>query len=205
LDHREKGFISDGLFFRLIGFDEIRSLDVSDFEVADYLFDLNQTGILDVIGEPFDFVVEFGTVEHVFHMPNALRNMFEATKVGGYISLCTPTNNAMNHGFYQISPTLYDDYFRANGFEIIRMQVMRDTIRDGQIDDKEYEVWDYDPSDMGMDSPMDGKIYSAHALVKKTAESTFDRVPQQFEYARKWKAFGKDLASSSEDPVKDLT
>lgn len=35
---------------------------------------------------------------------------------GGTIIIGTPSSNAINHGFYSLSPTLFHDYFTANGF-----------------------------------------------------------------------------------------
>src|SRR5262245_17752266 len=43
-EHRQKGWISDTLLFAALGFPEMHSLDMSDFEGADIAYDLNRPG-----------------------------------------------------------------------------------------------------------------------------------------------------------------
>jgi hypothetical protein len=106
-------------FFQRIGFARMESLDISDFEGCTHLFDLNAEGVPERLRERFDYVYNGGTLEHVFHVPNALRNVFEMLKPGGFVTHGGPVNGWVDHGFYQFSPTLFLDYYFANGFEIL--------------------------------------------------------------------------------------
>ncbi|PTM47993.1 hypothetical protein C8J24_1401 [Sphingomonas aerolata] len=116
----EAGRISDPLF-RHLGAVEIDAMDVSDFEGASVIHDLN-TDLPDGLAEQFSTVFDGGTLEHVFNVPTALASYMRMPKVGGHLVLALPANNEMGHGFYQFSPELF---FRtlsiANGYNVEAM------------------------------------------------------------------------------------
>src|SRR5882762_5449616 len=57
--------ISDRTLLRALGFTRAEALDVSDFESADHIFDLNSAALPDALGETFDVIVDPGTLEHL--------------------------------------------------------------------------------------------------------------------------------------------
>lgn len=65
----------------------------------------------------FDLVIDPGTVEHCFNVGQAILNAANAVKVGGAIMHLSPMT-MMNHGFYNICPTLYHDFYIQNGWEL---------------------------------------------------------------------------------------
>jgi SAM-dependent methyltransferase len=186
--HRDRGMISDSLLFGLAGFDELKNLDINMAEGADFQFDLNGDGILSVIEEPFDFVVDFGTIEHVFHIPNVFRNIFDALKVGGLVMHYSPANNHFDHGFYQFSPTLFNDYYRANNFEIVDLKIFRHTMRGEFNDDDPWMTMEYEPLRFGLNyvGQLDDKVYGVFVIARKTEQSTWDVIPQQGAYRIIW-------------------
>lgn len=95
------------------------SLDVAPHDDPTFLFDLNEPDVWRRVGKQFNLVIELGTLEHVFHIPNALWNMVNLCAVGGEIIHGAPMNNWPNHGFYQLSPTLFYDFYQANGCEVV--------------------------------------------------------------------------------------
>jgi|ERR1043166_267361 SAM-dependent methyltransferase len=109
--------------FHALGAARVHSLDVSDFEGAEFLHDLNKPIPVEW-RERFDAVYDGGTLEHVFNFPCALQNCMEMVKPGGSLFIHTVANNWCGHGFYQFSPELF---YRAlspeNGFEVARMIV----------------------------------------------------------------------------------
>lgn len=110
-------------FLQALGAASVESLDISDYEGATVLHDLNQP-ISEEFHERFDAVCEGGTLEHVFWFPEALRSCMQLLKVGGDLFLSTPANNFGGHGFFQVSPDLYYRALSpANGFEVRRMVV----------------------------------------------------------------------------------
>lgn len=107
--------------FKSLGARSIASLDVSTFEGAEFIHDLNQPIGADLKAR-FDLVYDGGTLEHVFNFPVALQNCMEMVREGGRFFLHTPANNWCGHGFYQFSPELFYNVFCAdNGFEEERM------------------------------------------------------------------------------------
>jgi hypothetical protein len=104
-----------------LGADRIESLDYSEYEGATFVWDLN-TPIPDEWHEQFDFVLDGGTIEYVFNVPQVLANYMNLVRVGGRVMVITPANNAVGHGFYQFCPELFNCVFSPdNGFEVNRM------------------------------------------------------------------------------------
>src|SRR4051794_11747405 len=54
-----------GNLYERLHFDNVESLDLSDFEGATHIFDLNTQGVPTVLRERFDVVYNGGTIEHV--------------------------------------------------------------------------------------------------------------------------------------------
>jgi hypothetical protein len=100
----------------LLGAKEVVVTDVSDYEGATLLLDLNNP-VSDEHAGQFDVILDIGTLEHLFDVPTALANLAKMLKIGGELILIIPVSNAIDHGFYMFSPTLLFDYFKANGFD----------------------------------------------------------------------------------------
>lgn len=100
----------------LMGADEVIVTDVSDYEGATLLLDLNNP-IPKELENTFDVVLDIGTTEHLYDVPTAFANFAKLLKPGGQLILILPVSNAVDHGFYCFSPGLLFDYFKANGFE----------------------------------------------------------------------------------------
>jgi SAM-dependent methyltransferase len=100
----------------LMGAKEVVVTDVSDYEGATLLLDLNNPVARD-LDQQFDVILDIGTIEHIYDVPAALENLSRMLKVGGQLILILPASNAIDHGFYCFSPTLLYDYFKANGFD----------------------------------------------------------------------------------------
>lgn len=175
---REAGLLSDVTLYQILGFDVMHSLDINDYEGADILYDLNIDGLSSVLSQKYDLITNFGTLEHVFNLPMALKNIFDATKIGGRILHWSPTNNWVDHGFYQISPTFYYDYYRYNNFSIKMIQV-HELRKELPID--LWSVTDYRPGalDELNHGGFDSGLYNVAILVEKTENSTWNAIPSQ--------------------------
>lgn len=188
--------VDDAWLFRKLGFDAFESIDYSDYEGATHIFDLNEPILPDEFKDRYDLVLDSGTLEHIFHVPNALKHMVEMTKVGGRIVLQVPSSNHLDHGFYMFSPTLFFDYFSANKFEIERMYL----IRYSPDPEMSWKVYDYKPRqwDNMQCGGLDGSPYLNFVVVRKTAQSTAGVVPQQGFYAATSSQFaGSHLAGAA--------
>lgn len=114
--------VGDGTsFLKRIGGGRVDAVDVSDYEGAAILHDLNEP-IGDNLRAQYSAVFDGGTLEHVFNAPTGLRNTMEMVAEGGHLITFNPANNFLGHGFYQFSPELF---FRAltpeNGFDVERV------------------------------------------------------------------------------------
>jgi SAM-dependent methyltransferase len=110
-------------FIKLLGAAEVSSIDVSEYEKASIIHDMN-VELPVALEKKFTLVVDCGTLEHIFDFPTAIRNCMKLLEVGGHLLTVTPANNFMGHGFYQFSPELfYRVLSPANGFQVKRMFV----------------------------------------------------------------------------------
>lgn len=124
-----------------------------------------------------------GFLEHVFHLPNALRSLFRMLRAGGRIVHSAPSGNLFNHGFYMSQPTVFLDFFAANDWTVNLIQVVQYTPNQ----EKEPAFFtNYTPGLLRAVSygKRDNKLYGTICIVTKNAESTGDRIPQQGFYAR---------------------
>ena len=108
-------------FFAALGAKEIVSLDISDYQGATLLHDMNLP-IPPRYRNQFDAVFDGGSLEHIFNFPVAIKNCMEMIKPGGNMFIHNVANNCCGHGFYQFSPELFYRIFSAaNGFSVVKM------------------------------------------------------------------------------------
>lgn len=119
------GCLHSACVLEALGFGEVAAMDASDFEGAEILLDLNQAETPKELVGTADLVLEAGTLEHVFHVPHAMRHLVRIVKPGGRILHTSPASNFIDHGFYCFSPTFFFDFYRQNGFRIETLEVWR--------------------------------------------------------------------------------
>jgi SAM-dependent methyltransferase len=121
-------------------------------------------------------------MEHVFDVPAALRHVHRMLRIGGRAIFFSPANNTLEHGFYQFSPTLFYDYFKANDYQINHMYLLR-RARDLYCD---FEAFAYRPEDHNFWelSAIDDQVYLIWVSVTKMFNSTCHAVPMQHRYAK---------------------
>lgn len=91
--------------------------DITDERGCEIVLDLNYPFPANSC-EQYDYVLDVGTLEHCFNIAQALVNMASLLKIGGVIFHENPFNCG-NHGFYNLNPTLFHDFYTDNGFEIV--------------------------------------------------------------------------------------
>jgi hypothetical protein len=123
LDSKKKSYVSSTDFFMSLGAKNLKCCDAFSYENPDLIIDLNNP-LPVVLEEKFNIIFDNGTLEHVFNFPQAIFNISKLLKVDGYIILCLPSSNQINHGFYQFSPTLFFDWLSINGFKINGIYLM---------------------------------------------------------------------------------
>lgn len=108
-------------FFALLGC----ALDVYDIVAergCEKILDLNDPL---PVGKPlqYDFILDVGTMEHCMNIGQAAKNMASMLKVGGFILHENPYNMG-NHGFYNINPTWYADFYSQQGFKLRALEMV---------------------------------------------------------------------------------
>jgi hypothetical protein len=182
------GCLDDRSFFRLLGCLEVESADVSDWEGADQIFDLNLP-IPPALAGRFDTVFEAGTLQHVFDLPQAFANVHALLKEGGRIVHgMAPSTNHVDHGFYMFSPTLFHDFYEANGWRIEAayfFEFFPFWFR-GRFHSTTWKIRRYTPGclDHLAYGGFGARQVALFVVATKIPGATGDRVPQQSYFAR---------------------
>jgi hypothetical protein len=179
---RSKGYIDDTSFFKLLGFEHVDSLDYSPYEQASIIWDLNQP-IPEMYWNQYDLIFDGGTAEHVFHLPQFLKNIFLMLKPGGRVIHQSPTHNYVDHGFYMFSPTLYYEYYMANHYNVLRSLILESFMRR-----KVVNVYPYQPGCLKkLDRGGFGKqVLDVFFVAQKQMNSSYDVIPQQLSNQLIW-------------------
>lgn len=110
-------------FFKMLGFSEVHAVDYSAYEGADIIFDLNSRGTFpEELNGSFDYVINGGTIEHVFDIAAAMTNISQMVKPGGIVMHVSPSEMWPNHGFYSISPTFFTDFYATNDYDLLQLE-----------------------------------------------------------------------------------
>ena len=176
---------SDELF-KAMGATRVDVMDASDFEGATILQDLNEP-LAPRLTCQFDAVVDSGTLEHVFNIPGAFKNVMDALKVGGIFFGGLPANNWCGHGFYQFSAEFFYRVFsEQNGFQIRKLFVAPAWVAGKWLDGPVFEV--SDPKEMMERVEIEGKSLMSFLVQaqKVRHEVVFAKWPQQSDYLAAW-------------------
>ncbi|SFL03579.1 hypothetical protein SAMN05216390_108110 [Lachnospiraceae bacterium KH1T2] len=104
--------------FKLLGFRSVYALDINDYEGANIIADLADIHLTSRITEKFDYILDGGTLEHIFDIKEALINTCKLLRENGVIIHNVPSNGWCDHGFYSFSPSFFIDFYKNNGFDI---------------------------------------------------------------------------------------
>lgn len=103
----------------------VDSIDASNYENATLIHDMNKPLPME-LRQKYDTVIDFGTLEHIYNIPQALENCSLLCKPGGQIIHSLPANNSCGHGFWQISPELFFSlYSDVHGYKNTEVFVTR--------------------------------------------------------------------------------
>jgi SAM-dependent methyltransferase len=109
-------FRDHAAFFRMLGYETVDALDISDYEGANIVGDLNDPALPERFTRRYDLIYDSGTIEHVFDITVALRSIDQLVKPGGSVVHATPSNGFLDHGFWQVSPDLFRFFYRAPAY-----------------------------------------------------------------------------------------
>src|SRR5579884_197747 len=110
----EFGMYCEELLTRHFGAKCVDSYDYSDYESATFIADMNKPLLSH---REYDTVIDCGSLEHIYNVPQAFANVSSLCCKGGQIVHVSPSNNFCGHGFWQFSPELFFSlYSELNGY-----------------------------------------------------------------------------------------
>ncbi len=182
-NEKNNSFIDSYKLFNYLGFDNVFSLDYSDYEGSEIIHNFNEPLPKD-FGNKYNLVFDGGTTEHIFNINQSLKNICDLLKVGGIAVHSSPTNNQVDHGYLQFSPQFFYDFYKINNFKIIQSYLIE---VDAAPRGKKWLIREYTPGCIDYLS-MGGwsEILDTWIAVQKTSESTSDKIPQQGDCVKAW-------------------
>lgn len=188
-------------FFGRQGVDDVHSLDISDFEGASHLLDLNAPPELlsAELRSAYDIVLNGGTLEHVFHFVNGLTNTLEMVRVGGVFVHIGPLHNYVDHGFYHFSPTLFFDYAAVNRWRVTESAAIRISVVNNQVGPT--EISPVPPNRFGAVGALDAAPTLHYLVMRREPASTTGIIPKQGYYRSAHADSAHGLASPANDIV----
>lgn len=115
----EKRFAHVADLFTMMGFDEVETLDFSNAEGPDHVWNLNDP-VPDALRGRFDVVLDVGVLEHICNVRQSVENVMAMTKVGGRVILILPLFGWHNMVYFNFQPPFFPEAFLANGFDRVR-------------------------------------------------------------------------------------
>jgi SAM-dependent methyltransferase len=179
-----KAHLTDEALFLAFGFEELESMDYSNYEGCTIVHDLNRDVPIQY-HDRYDLIFDAGTSEHIFDLPKVLENYNKMLKRGGRIVHLAPSSNHVDHGFYMFSPTLFSDYYSSNNWKI------KDSLFVQYSPKHDKDLWNiyyYQPGCLDRYSfgGLKKGMYGIFFVATKTSASSFDADVQQGRYRRVW-------------------
>jgi len=157
-------------FFAFLGYD-LEVLDIVAARGGELIHDLNQP-VPRELHRRYALVIDPGTLEHCFNIAQAAKNLAEMVAPGGCVFHGNPMN-LYNHGFYNLNPTWYHDFYAANGFELEVMHAVADPLRS-------FSRYAVPPTGRFRDAAPDSSLY---VLVRRVSDAPVVW-PTQTKYVR---------------------
>ena len=127
--HRLSNFIDEIVesehFFELLGY-QLEVVDVAQARGNEHILDLNEP-CPEEFHLRYDLLIDSGTCEHCFNIAQAVKNLANMVSLNGIIYQSNPCS-MYNHGFYNLNPTWYYDFYENNGFRIHDLQIVNNPV-----------------------------------------------------------------------------
>jgi hypothetical protein len=191
--------LTDEEFFGAFGFSSVCAPDYEKDLGASFTHDLNSPDPPKDQIAAWDCVFDGGTLEHVFNVPNALKCVCQFLSPAGRVIHYSPASNCVDHGFYSLSPCLFHEFYRANGFRVDSAKLLDMGTRLRPI---RVTAFDYVPPIPRsiLDGYLTGNRYMNFFVATKTEPTNGDRVPQQQFYQGVWDKLRQPTGSGVETP-----
>ena len=177
--------VDDITFFGSFSTAQLRSLDHSDFEGADIVWDLNKP-IPAEMENRFDFIYNGSVLDNVWDPVMSLRNMSRLLKPGGRI-VHLEHGTRVNGPYLTFPPDWFHDYYSVNNFADCKTYFATFPTPEQWNGALKWIHWE--PVTMKGDMPhLTGTCTSPRSeffticVAEKGADSTYEKTPTQFQY-----------------------
>ncbi len=174
------GGLDDESFFSMFGNVNYNTLDVSSYEKASIVHNLNQPIPKELEGQ-FDYIIDGGTFDHLFDLRTCFENVTKLLKPGGRIFQWNGASNYANAGYLSFSADFFYDYYTLNHFDDCQVFFAISHSMGAQ----NWYLYEFQPPKgvAGYPSFCPSYMYvMTIVLAKKGVNSTFDRMPVQLQY-----------------------
>lgn len=129
------------VLFKNMGYAVTDSIDNSAYENATIIHNMNLP--LRVQENRYNYVLDGGTIEHIFNCPQVCENIINMMEVGGIYCSVTVNNNFSGHGIYQFSPEFFLSAFTPKyGMEVLELYLAEvNADREQWINVKSFNGW----------------------------------------------------------------
>lgn len=114
-DHQNPRMVSFRTLLGMLGFHEFYDIDLNGH--ADLNWDLSRALPSDSRKQA-GLVIDIGTCEHIFNLPQVFTNIVELLKPGGIVFHLAPLS-WYNHGFVNFNPLFFKEFYEQNNFEVL--------------------------------------------------------------------------------------
>jgi SAM-dependent methyltransferase len=172
-----RGFINDTYLFKALGAETVSAIDLSDYEGADIVHNLD-TPIPPQLEGKFDFICNGSVLDNMFNPTMGLTNISRMLAPGGRVVHFEHASNCTNGAYLQFSPNWFFDYYAVNDYADCKTYIALFHDLDapwefyGCLHDAEKEPRQFSSSRMAM----------TVALAERAPDSTWDRYPVQDQY-----------------------
>ena len=174
------GGLDDEALLSMFGNVNYQTMDVSDYENASIIHNLNNPIPKELEGQ-FDYIIDGGTFDHLFDLKTCFENVTKLLKPGGRIFQWNAASNYANAGYLSFSADFFYDYYTLNKFANCRTFFATSHSMGSQ----NWYFFEFIP-------PSNSKGYScfkqsySHVMVivlaEKGMDSTAHRMPVQLQY-----------------------
>ncbi len=172
-----KGFISDAYFFKALGAETVKAIDVSDYEGAEIVHNLDSPIPRHLEGK-FDFICNGSVLDNMFNPVMGLTNISRMLAPGGRVLHFEHASNTVNNAYLQFSPNWFFDYYVANAFADCKTYVALFYGPNGPWDF--YACLHENGREPGLFRS--SRFAMTAVIAEKAPDSTWDRYPAQAQY-----------------------
>lgn len=173
-------YITDKVFFGLLGIKNIKSMDVTNYENADIIHNLNYPIPNELIGQ-FDFIIDGGTFDHLFDIRVAFENVVKLLRHGGRILQWNAASNFTGAAYISFGPDMFFDYFMLNRFADCKVYI-------AEVNEMgQQEFWDFFIFDGNSEYDLlkSNKFQMTVVFAEKDLDTTWNQMPVQRQYRDK--------------------